>query len=117
MCRTERESVRQYETVLQVDAVEFYKERIQALADAITKGSEHLLRDPESTLPAAFVTFKTRTAQVQRCSLVLGDLRAVCVTPTETVPSRAVWLAECLPEDCIRQHSSGVQGHRQATMP
>ena len=54
-------------TALQVDAVEFYKERIQALADAITKGSQHLLSDPEATLPAAFVTFNTRTAQVLPC--------------------------------------------------
>ena len=53
----------------QVDALEFYKERIQALADAIKKGSDHLLRDPDATLPAAFVTFKTRTAQVLHLSL------------------------------------------------
>ena len=65
----------------QVDAVEFYKERIQALADAITKGSEHPLRDPESTLPAAFVTFKTRTAQVLHCSLALGGVCAACARP------------------------------------
>ena len=48
-----------------VDALEFYRERIQALADAIKRGSEHLLRDPDATLPAAFITFKTRTAQVR----------------------------------------------------
>lgn len=51
---------------VQVDALEFYRERIQALADAIKAGSEQLLRNPDSTLPAAFVTFKTRTAQVTR---------------------------------------------------
>ena len=55
--------------IQQVDALEFYKERIQALADAIKKGSDHLLRDPDATLPAAFVTFKTRTAQVPHLSL------------------------------------------------
>ncbi len=49
--------------------MEFYKERIQALADAIAKGSQHLLSDPDSNLPAAFVTFKTRTAQVPHSSL------------------------------------------------
>lgn len=49
--------------------MEFYKERIQALADAITKGSQHLLSDPEANLPAAFVTFKTRSAQVLQFSL------------------------------------------------
>ena len=52
-----------------MDAVEFYKERIQALADAIAEGSQHLLSDPDSNLPAAFVTFKTRTAQVPHSSL------------------------------------------------
>ena len=66
-------------TTLQVDAVEFYKERIQALAEAITRGSEHLLSDPEATLPAAFVTFKTRTAQVLRRSLPLRSVCRPCV--------------------------------------
>lgn len=50
-----------------MDALEFYRERIQALADAIKRGSEHLLSDPDATLPAAFITFKTRTAQVRDC--------------------------------------------------
>lgn len=49
-----------------MDELEFYQERIQALASAIKKGSEHLLRNPDATLPAAFVTFTSRTSQVSR---------------------------------------------------
>ena len=75
-------------TAIQVDAVEFYKERIQALADAITKGSQHLLSDPEANLPAAFVTFKTRTAQVLHLSLGPIYLSAVLDRPPRSNPSK-----------------------------
>ena len=49
-----------------MDELEFYQERIQALAGAIKKGAEHLLRNPDATLPAAFVTFTSRASQVSR---------------------------------------------------
>ena len=60
--------------VPQVDELEFYRDRIQALAGAIKGASEHLLRNPDATLPAAFVTFTSRTSQASR---TLVELRSV----------------------------------------
>ena len=86
-CPCGRSTSQAISAALQVDAVDFYKERIQALAEAITRGSQHLLSDPESTLPAAFVTFKTRTAQVLRFVLPLPfDCRSCRATSPSPCP-------------------------------
>ena len=50
---------------LQDDKVEFYRARLQDLVRAIRAATEELRRDPEAALPAAFVTFHTRAAQVR----------------------------------------------------
>lgn len=87
--------------MFQVDAVEFYKERIQALADAITKGSQHLLSDPEANLPAAFVTFKTRTAQVLHCSLGIEIPLALLTGHPSQANQRQHGLSAALLVECI----------------
>ncbi len=47
-----------------MDALQFYVERMQELVRQIRAARERLRDEPESALPAAFVTFRTRTAQV-----------------------------------------------------
>jgi hypothetical protein len=52
----------------QEDKVEFDRARLQDLVGAIRAATEELRRDPEAALPAAFVTFHTRAAQVRSFS-------------------------------------------------
>ena len=47
-----------------MDALQFYVEHLQELVRQIRQARERLRDKAEAAMPAAFVTFRTRTSQV-----------------------------------------------------